>query len=107
MIKEVIISKDSVACVISEYNSRYSIRSFNLENGKWMNTGESGRNSMEQSRQHFIQNAAHFLDVLRRIYATASIPIDTVSFVNYFKKKGQDPKAFILDKLKVQISYLW
>lgn len=99
-IKEVIIYKDSVASVISEFKeSRYSIRGFNLENGKWVNAGENQRSTMAESRQYFAKYAGQQLCTLRKIKIFSTIPQDSLSFIHFLKKNGQKPKEFVLDAL--------
>ncbi|MCL2290160.1 MAG: hypothetical protein FWC34_05560 [Bacteroidetes bacterium] len=49
-IKEVVVYKDFVACMITKHNSDYSIRVLVFEDGKWLNLCEDGRNSMEEVR---------------------------------------------------------
>lgn len=100
-IKEIIIYKDSIACVISEIRESYfSLRDFTLENGKWVNLCEDARNSLLESRKYFAKNANQFLHALPLFNSIATIPTDTISFINYLKEKGDNPKEFILDKLK-------
>jgi hypothetical protein len=101
VIREVITYKDSFACSILEIRpSYYLIRGYNLENGKWVNAGEDGRKSIEESRQHFIKYASTHLQELRQINAISCIPADTLSFINFVKKNGLDPKEFVLKKLE-------
>lgn len=66
-INEVIIYKDSVAFVISqdediEKQSYYSIRSFYLEGGKWVTSGESTAKSIEQAHQFISDRAILFYE---------------------------------------------
>ena len=101
IIKEVIVYKDSIACAISEYSeSFYSIRYLSYENGKWVNAGEDAGSSVEDSRQIFAGNADMFLGYLHRIPVLAAVSNDTLSFINYLKKKGKGPKQFVMDALK-------
>jgi hypothetical protein len=100
IIKETITYKDSVAGVISEIrDSVYSIRWLNLENGKWVNSGEDEGKSIETSHQFFEKHAEKNLQNLRKINAFYFIPRDTLSFINYLKENERDPKEFVLDKL--------
>lgn len=100
IIKEIIIYKDSVACVISQFReTRYRIRGMNLENGKWVNIGEDVEESLESAKQHFNKYAYNSLLNLRKVQAFSSIPKDTMSFVSFVKSQGIDPKEFVLDKL--------
>jgi hypothetical protein len=100
IIKEAITYKDSVAGVISEVrDSVYSIRWLNLENGKWVNSGEDEGVSIETSHQFFEKHAEKNLQNLRKINAFSYIPRDTLSFINYLKENERDPKEFVLNKL--------
>jgi hypothetical protein len=99
-IKQVVIYKDSIACVIGEKrDSVYSIRFLNLEEGNWVNIGENERKSIVTSYDLFEKNADRYLQNLRKTIAFSSIPKDTLSFINYLKEEGKDPKEFVLDKL--------
>lgn len=100
-IKEIIYYEDSISCVISEIReSKYSLRSFYLEHGKWENAGEDEKNTLENARQHFKKYADQELHDLRKIISISIIPTDTTSFINYLKNNSGDPKEFVLDKLK-------
>jgi uncharacterized iron-regulated protein len=101
IIKEIIYFKDSIACSISEVNqSHYLIRFYNLESGKWVNSGEDEKKSLEIARQHFEKYADQKLYDLRKIVSIASFPSDTTSFTKYLKGNASEPKEFVLDKLK-------
>ena len=66
LLKEVIYYKDSIACVIAEIReSRYSIRTFYFENGRWVNRSENASNSIDQLRQIFKKYAGEYLNELR------------------------------------------
>jgi hypothetical protein len=100
IITETITYKDSVACVLSKIrDSVYSIRYLNLENGKWVNTGEDEEKSIESSHTLFEKKAENNLLNLRRINAFSFIPRDTLSFINYLKENEKDPREFVLAKL--------
>jgi hypothetical protein len=97
-IKEVIIYKDSVACMITQIDSAsYSIRTLGFEDGKWLNIGEDMRRDMESSRETFSANASNTLDRLRKSIQLKSVTTDTLAFVNYLKKHGVQPKEFLFE----------
>ena len=99
-IKEILVYKDSVACAICDIGRPYySIRCFTLENGKWVNFCEDGRNSISESRIYFVKRANQYLHALPSFNSLAVIPTDTLSYINYLKNNGYDPIEFILDKL--------
>jgi len=100
LINEVVIYKDSIACAISVYSeSLYSIRYLSLENSRWVNAGEDVGTSVADSRQQFARKAPLFLDFSHRIRTLATVSTDTLSFINYLKKQGQEPKQFVLNAL--------
>lgn len=99
-IKEMIVYKDSVACVISDYaDSLYSMRYLYMENGSWLNVGEDLGNGFTGARNRFIQKSPELLRRLRKIYELQKTPSDTIAFINYLKKYGKTPKAFIINTL--------
>lgn len=100
LINEVVIYKDTIACVISVYTETlYSIRFLSLENSKWVNAGEDVGTSIADSRQQFARKAPLFLDFNQRIRTLVAVSTDTLSFINYLKKQGQEPKQFVLNAL--------
>lgn len=100
IVREVVYYKDSVACVIVQRkDSLFSIRTFNLEKGKWVNNGEDERKSIVSSRKQFANYAKEQLCGLRRINVLSKIPSDTLSFINYLKNSGQEPMQFVLNEL--------
>jgi hypothetical protein len=101
IIKEYIIYKDSLACTISlQPDSSYDIRWFDLENGKWLNTGDDGKSSLQKSRDLFKKYARENLDQLRQITAINQYPTDTLPFINYLKTNCVDPIRFFMKKLE-------
>ncbi|MGA3014945.1 MAG: hypothetical protein ABSD71_13035 [Bacteroidales bacterium] len=101
IIKEYIVYKDSVACIITlQPDSSYEIRSVCLEKGRWLNLGDNGSNSLEASRNLFKRIANIELNQLRKFSSIKIFPTDTMSFINYLKTNGNDPLPFILKKLK-------
>jgi len=101
IVKEIIYYKDSIACAISEVrDSLYSIRSFSLENGRWIQGGEDERKTIDKSRKQFEKYANNDLQLLRKTVAFARIPTDTISLILYLREKGQNPEEFLLSKLK-------
>jgi hypothetical protein len=99
-IKEVIIYKDSVACMITQIDSAsYSIRTLGFEDGKWLNIGEDMRRDIESSREVFSANASNTLNRLRRSLLLKSIPTDTLAFVDYLEHHGTEPREFLLETM--------
>lgn len=99
-IKEVIVYKNTIACVVSDYiDSLCLIRFMSLENGKWLNAGEDLGNGLTDARQIFIKKSSNFLTFLQKINELTRVSTDTISFINYLEDKGQEPKQFILNSL--------
>jgi hypothetical protein len=68
IILEIIIYKDSIAFVINEdEESYYSVRSFYLELGNWVSSGESVLNSVEEARQFISDRAMLFFQDFRMV----------------------------------------
>ena len=100
IIKEVIIYRDSVACMITQIDSAYySIRMLGLEDGKWLNIGEDLGRGLENSREVFYAKAPNILNRLRRSIEVKSVSTDTLAFVNYLRQHGVEPKDFLLEAL--------
>jgi len=99
-IKEVIVYKDSVACMITQIDSSYySIRILGFEDGKWLNIGEDLGRGLENSREVFYAKAPKTLSRLHRSIEVKLISSDTLAFVNYLKQHGTEPKFFLLEAL--------
>jgi len=101
IIKEMIVFKDSIACIISGgADSLYSMRYFFRENGFWRNTGEDLAKGLTGARNRFTAKSAIMLSRLRRVCEFQKMPKDTAVFIQYLKEHGKDPKTFILNSLK-------
>jgi len=98
-VKEVIIYNDSVACMISFNGRYYNTRGLVFENGKWLNYGEDVLRTIEESREKFHSLAPKLLSQLRMVNKVKTVSTDTLSFVNYIKQQGAEPKVFMLEKL--------
>lgn len=100
-IKEVIVYKDSVACMITQNDTEdYSIRMLGFEDGRWLNIGEDLGESLEAARINFNKKANIILQKLRYTERVKTISADASTLVNYIKNKGIAPKEFLLKKLK-------
>lgn len=94
------IYKDSIACVISQQpDSSFSIRSFYLEQGNWVNAGENVRKTLTEARESFKERSNMLLQNLRQINLISKLPTDTIQFVNYINENGKDLLQFVLNKL--------
>ena len=100
IIKEVIVYKDSVACMITQIDSTYySIRVLGFEDNKWLNIGEEMGRGLENSREVFYTKAPKILSRLHRSVEVKSVSTDTLAFVNYVKQHGVEPKDYLLEAL--------
>lgn len=107
-IDEIIVYRDSVAGVISKFNeSTYLVRVFSREDGKWLNAGENAAQGLEGARSMFASMAPEYTGYIRAISQPNIVSSDTLAFVNYVKKNGKDPKAFILNKLANHKLYIY
>ena len=99
-IEEVIVYKDSIACVIRQIMSgNYSIRKFGFEEGKWLNMYEDVYKDLKSAREWFYTYAPEHLDRLRMSNTVRTVSTDTLAFVNYVKQQGTEPKGFLLKAL--------
>jgi hypothetical protein len=99
-IKEMIIYKDYVAGIITDYADPMCIITYlTLEDGKWLNAGEGFGNDLNDARERFKENAPTFLRFIDRIRELKTVPTDASSFTEYLRNHGQAPKEFILDAL--------
>ena len=100
-IKELIVYKDSVAGIFPfDDGSGHTIWRFYFENGRWVNIGEGvGRESIEGTRQLFLEGVVNNLAQVRRIKQLDIVSTDTTAFVRYLQENGKPPKEFLLDAL--------
>jgi len=100
LIEEIIVYKDSIACMITKRDSSdYSIRWLYYENSEWLNRGEDGRSTLEEAQELFNTYASESLDELRRSNIVKNVSTDTLAFVNYVKQSGVEPKEFLFNVL--------
>lgn len=99
-IKEVIVYKDSIAAVITEYSEPMCIITYlSYEDGNWLNAGEDLGNDLNDAREIFKRKCNNFLDFVHRIKELKQAPLDTSSFITYLKENGEAPIDFILNAL--------
>lgn len=100
-INEIIIYKDSVAGIITDFQPPMQIITYlTLEDGKWLNAGEGfGGNDLNDSRSKFKENAFVHLENIHQITRLKNVSTDTLSFVNYLREHSKDPKQLILQAL--------
>ena len=100
-IYELILYKDSVAGIITNYdeNGEYLIGYVNLEHGRWVNSGEDICPDIEAARKKIESFLPKRLEQVRRIEQLSQTPTDTIAFINYLREYGQEPDEFLLDAL--------
>lgn len=100
-IKEVIVYRDSIACMITQNDVEdYTVRIMGLENGKWLNIGEDFGFELQEIREKFDKKAPRLLQKIQYAEKVKRVSSDTLSFVDYIKNKGVNPTIFLLKKLK-------
>jgi hypothetical protein len=101
VIIETIEYKDSIACTIVQTGKyRFSIRWYEYDNHKWLNSGDDTFSSEEECRKLFYEYAEINLNELRRVNLISELPTDTLPFVDYLLNNGQKPKEFMIDAIK-------
>jgi len=99
-INEIIICRDSVAGIISDFQSPMQVITYlTLEDGKWLNAGEGLGDDLNDARSIFKENAYVHLGNIHQITILKNVSTDTLSFVNYLRENSKDPKQFILQAL--------
>lgn len=100
-IKEVLIYKDSIAfSIIEEKESYYKFRWYEINDGQWLAGSEDARHSIEELHKYFISNAENHMQTLKQAKIISAIPSDSLAFINYLNKHGEEPMQFILNALK-------
>ena len=100
LVNEVIVYKDSVACVVSHPSEDdYSLRYMSREDGRWLNAGEDMGQSVDECRKAFAGKAELFYGFMKRIPVLARVPDDAAPFARYLKAQGRNPQAFMRDAL--------
>ncbi len=100
-IREIIVYKDSIAGVITDYAEPMCIITYlSYEEGNWLNAGEDLGKDLNDAKEVFKSKCNNFLNFIPRIKELTSTSTDTFSFINYLKNNGEAPKDFILDALK-------
>jgi hypothetical protein len=87
-----------IAKVPHAWKNLIDYRTLELEDGKWLNAGNSGFNSVEKARGHFGKMCGRHAERPKRLR------IDDPQaylkpFVKFLKTRGQEPKAFVMKAL--------
>jgi hypothetical protein len=103
-IEQIVIYKDSVGLVFRKEKNDpdcYFVGMSNLENGKWLGTGEDicFAKSMNEAKQYIENKSTKSLERLRQYYRQRVVSTDTIAFINYLKQTGKNPQKYLLDKL--------
>jgi len=102
-IREVVVYKDSVAAVLTDYAPSpplVIVSYLSLENGRWLGAGEDLGNDLQDARVKFRAKAPMFKRYVDRIQQLQTVPSDTTAFVSYLRTHGRDPESFLLDALE-------
>jgi len=99
---EVRIFRDTYAGVIAKvphaFKNIIDYRSLELENGRWLNSGNSVFSSVEKARGHFGKMCGRHAERPKR--PRIDDPQAYLKpFVKFLKNKGQEPKAFVMEAL--------
>lgn len=76
-------------------------RSFELEDGRWLNTGESSKSSLDEARKFFVRLSARYdAERLRSNRPAIANPDEYLRpFVEFLKREAADPQEFLLKAL--------
>ena len=100
---EVRIFEDKFSVVLAqmphEWKTEIDIRSFELENGQWKNSGNSRSGSVEGARENFDMMCGHRVKRPKR-GKIANPETYLKKYIDFLKENGKDPKGFVLDALK-------
>jgi hypothetical protein len=100
-IDQVIIYKDSIGFVFRKEDNYYVVGYTQLENGKWMGRGEDWcfAKNMNETKQYIENRTMPRIIKLHQYYRQKVVSTDTVAFINYLKKSGENPKKYLLEKI--------
>lgn len=99
-INEIIIYKDSVAGVITDFQPPMAIITYlTLENGKWLNAGEDLGNDINEARGKIKQNAQVHLDNIHQIEKLKNNYASISDLTTYLKNNGTKPEQYLLNAM--------
>lgn len=97
---KLVIYKDSVAAIITEYSENWLIFSYTwLENGKWVNGGQGIAESMEDLDRLLKERMPAIHSNLARIKEITTLPTDIKPFVDFLKRQNLSPEDFVLQQI--------
>lgn len=79
------------------WKNLFFCHSFELENGRWLNAGDSYFDSLEKARGHFGKKCVRYANPKRPKIDNPEAHLKP--FVEFLKTNGQEPKAFIMKAL--------
>ena len=98
-IVKIVIYKDTVAAIVTEYGD-WQIFSYTwIENGKWVNGGQGLAENMEDTDRQLKENMPNIYRDLPRIKAISTLPSDTRPFVDFLKRQTLCPQDFLLQQI--------
>lgn len=98
-IVKIVIYKDSVAAIVTEYGDWLIFSYTWIENGKWVNGGQGMAENMEETDRQLKENMPTLYYDLPRIKAITTLPTDTKPFVDYLKRQTLSPEEFVLQQI--------
>lgn len=99
-ILKIVIYKDSVAAIVTEYSENWQLFSYTwIENGKWMNGGQGMAESMENTDRQIKENLPLLYQDLPRIKEITTPPTDTRPFADFLKQQHLSPEKFVLQQI--------
>ena len=98
-IVKIVIYKDSVAAIVTEYGDWLLFSYAWIENGKWVNGGQGMAENMEETDRQLQNNMPILYRDLPRIKAIMTLPTDTKPFVDFLNRQTLSPEEFVLQQI--------
>ena len=97
---KIVIYKDSVAAIVTEYFDNWQIFSYTwIENGKWVNGGQGMAEGMESTDKQIKENLPILYHNLPRIKEIMTPPTNTKPFTDFLKRQNLSPEKFVLRQI--------
>ena len=97
---KIVIYKDSVAAIVTEYSENWQIISYTwIENGKWVNGGQGMAEGMESTDRQIKENLPILYHDLPRIKEITTLPTNTKPFTDFLEKQNLSPEKFVLQQI--------
>lgn len=98
-IVKIVIYKDSVAAIVTEYGDWLIFSYTWIENGKWVNGGQGMAENMEGTDRQLKESLPTFYQDLPRIKAIMTLPTETKPFIDYLIRQKLSPEEFVLQQI--------